>query len=70
MNQKTSRMLRKISKIHQKNYHQLKKAWHRWSPEMKVKARIGFNHSIKEWDKGIRMVRELAKKEKEKNETS
>lgn len=60
-------MLKKIADIHQKNYGQLKSAWIGWSPEMKKKAKVAFDFSIKEWNLGIKMLREQSLKEE--NET-
>ena len=69
MNQKTAKMLKKISVIHQKNYKQLKNAWNRWDPEMKKKAVEGFEYSIEQWDIGLKMFKEQVEKEKAKNES-
>ena len=68
MNQKTAKMLRKISKIHSKDLNQLKKAWNNWSPEMKKKAVTAFKHSIKEWDRGLKMFKAEVAKDKLKKE--
>lgn len=68
MNQKTAKLLRKISKIHEKNYSQLKKAWINWSPEMKKKASFAFKKSIKEWDHGLMRFREEVEKDRVRKE--
>ena len=68
MNQKTIKMLRKIAKIHNKNYKQLKKRWYEWDDEMQKKAKIGFKRSIAEWDRGMKRFREEVAKEKAKKE--
>lgn len=68
MNQKTSKMLKKISEIHNVNLNQLKDAWYNWDLDMKKKAVIAFRHSIREWNKGLKMLREQMEKDKLKKE--